>query len=55
MEYTNIGYWELGMSCIVLIGYIWGKVWIYYKVGDNTNKDNKDKKRVIRRGTEWDI
>jgi hypothetical protein len=58
MEYTNIGYWELGMSCIVLIGYIWGKVWIYYKVGDNTNKDNKDNKdnkRVIRRGTEWDI
>ena len=55
MEYTNIGYWELGMSCIVLIGYISGKVWIYYKVGDNTNKDNKDKKRVIRRGTEWDI
>lgn len=51
MEYTNIGYWELGMSCIVLIGYIWGKLWIHYKVEDNTN--TKKTKRVIRRGTEW--
>ena len=59
MEYTNIGYWELGMSCIVLIGYIWGKVWIHYKVEDNPNtKDTKkpnNTKGVIRRGTEWDI
>ena len=53
MEYTNIGYWELGMSCIVLIGYIVGKVWIYYKVEDNTNTKDTKKTKVIRRGTEW--
>ena len=56
MEYINTGYWELGMSCIVLIGYIWGKVWIYYKVGDTqTKQTKKPNKGVIRRGTEWDI
>jgi len=52
----NTTYWELGMSCIVLIGYIVGKLWIHYKVGDNTNtKDTKDTKKtkVIRRGWEW--
>jgi hypothetical protein len=53
MEYTNIGYWELGMTCIVLIGYIVGKLWIHYKVEDNPNKENKKTKGVIRRGTEW--
>ena len=52
MEYTNIGYWELGMSCIVLIGYIVGKVWIHYKVEDNPNKIKKNK-GVIKRGAEW--
>jgi hypothetical protein len=51
MEYTNTIYWELGMSCIVLIGYIVGKVWIHYKVEDNTN--TKKTKGVIRRGWEW--
>ena len=49
---TTITPVELGMSCIVLIGYIWGKVWIHYKVEDNPNKENKSK--VIRRGNEWD-
>jgi len=54
MEYTNTIYWELGMSCIVLIGYIVGKLWIHYKIEDNTNtKDTKKTKGVIRRGTEW--
>jgi hypothetical protein len=55
MEYTNnITLWELGMSCIVLIGYIVGKVWIHYKVGDiNETKKPNNKKGVIRRGTEW--
>jgi len=43
---------ELGMSCIVLIGYIVGKVWIHYKVEDNPTKENK-KTKVIRRGWEW--
>ena len=54
MEYINTTYWELGMSCIVLIGYIVGKVWIYYKVEDNPNKSKKSK-GVIRRGAEWDL
>ena len=50
----NTTYWELGMSCIVLIGYIVGKLWIHYKVEDNTNtKDTKKPKGVIRRGWEW--
>jgi hypothetical protein len=53
MEYINITYWELGMSCIVLIGYIWGKVWIHYKVGDAN--ETKKPKGVIKRGTEWDL
>jgi len=57
MEYTNTGYWELGMSCIVLIGYIVGKLWIYYKVEDTPNtKDTKGtKKGLIKRGPEWDL
>ena len=53
MEYTNTIYWELGMSCIVLIGYIVGKVWIHYKVEDNPNTKDTKKTKVIRRGTEW--
>ena len=52
MEYTNIGYWELGMSCIVLIGYIVGKVWIHYKVDTNDTQTKKNK-GVIKRGAEW--
>jgi len=58
MEYTNPIYLELGMSCIVLIGYIWGKVWIHYKIDTNDihNKENTKKpKGVIRRGGEWDL
>jgi len=49
----NTTYWELGMSCIVLIGYIVGKLWIHYKVGDNTNTKDTKKTKVIRRGWEW--
>jgi len=45
MEYTNnINPLEFTMSCIVLIGYIVGKVWIHYKVeqtNENNTKDNK--------------
>jgi hypothetical protein len=55
MEYTNIGYWELGMSCIVLIGYIVGKVWIHYKVDTNDIHNKEKPKGVIRRGGEWDL
>jgi hypothetical protein len=40
MEYTNINPWELGMSCIVLILYIVGKVWVYYKVEQTNDKEN---------------
>jgi hypothetical protein len=32
---NNITLWELGMGCIVCIGYIWGKLWVYYKTNDN--------------------
>jgi hypothetical protein len=46
----NTIYWELGMSCIVLIGYIVGKLWMYYRIEDNTNTK---KTKVIRRGWEW--
>jgi hypothetical protein len=38
MEYTNINPIELGLACIVCIGYIMGKVWIHYKLNeDETN------------------
>ena len=41
MEYTNnIDPLEFTMTCIVLIGYIWGKVWMYYKVELNDNDTN---------------
>jgi hypothetical protein len=52
----NTTYWELGMSCIVLIGYIVGKLWIYYKPDGNDiyNKKNTKKKGVIKRGAEWE-
>jgi hypothetical protein len=43
MEYTNIDPIELGLACIVCIGYIVGKVWMYYKVeqkNENNTKDN---------------
>ena len=41
MEYTNtIDPLEFTMSCIVLIGYIVGKVWMYYKIELNNNETN---------------
>ena len=49
----NTTYWELGMSCIVLIGYIVGKVWIHYKVDTNDTQTKKNK-GVIKRGAEWE-
>jgi hypothetical protein len=39
----NTTYWELGMTCIVLIGYIVGKVWIHYKVDTNDTQTKKNK------------
>ena len=40
---------DLGIACIVLVGYISGKLWMYYRIED---KDKK-KTKVIRRGNEW--
>lgn len=42
---------DLGLVCIVLIGYIVGKVWMYYRIEDTPNKTKKSK--VIKRGAEW--
>ena len=41
MEYTNtIDPLEFTMSCIVCIGYIVGKVWMYYKIEETNDKEN---------------
>ena len=41
MEYTNtIDPLEFTMSCIVCIGYIVGKVWMYYKIEGTNDKEN---------------
>jgi len=53
MEYTNINPMELGLACIVCIGYIMGKVWIHYKVDTNDTPNTKKPKGVIKRGNEW--
>jgi hypothetical protein len=46
---------DLGIACIVFTLYIVGKVWMYYRIDTNPNKDKKAKsKRVIKRGPEWD-
>jgi hypothetical protein len=40
---NNINPFEFTMSCIVCIGYIVGKVWMYYKIegtNENNTKDN---------------
>jgi hypothetical protein len=44
---------ELGLACIVCIGYISGKVWMYYRIDREPNK-KKPNKGVIKRGHEWD-
>ena len=48
---------EFTMTCIVCIGYISGKLWMYYRIDSKDTKPNKDKKAkskgVIKRGTEW--
>jgi hypothetical protein len=44
MEYTNtINPIELGMACIVCIGYIMGKVWIHHK-GEQTKENETNTK-----------
>ena len=44
---------DLGLACIVLIGYLSGKLWMYYRIDREPNKDKKSK-GVIRRGLEWE-
>ena len=36
---------ELGLMCIVLILYIVGKVWMYYKIEDRGNKETNKSNR----------
>jgi len=44
MEYTNtIDPLEFTMSCIVCIGYIVGKVWMYYRV-EQTKENETNRK-----------
>jgi hypothetical protein len=45
---------EFTMACIVCIGYISGKLWMYYSIETKDTKPNKPKKGVIKRGHEWD-
>ena len=45
---------EFTMTCIVCIGYISGKLWMYYRIDSKDTKPNKSKKGVIKRGKEWD-
>ena len=51
---------EFTMACIVLIGYISGKLWMYYTLDSKDTKPNKSKRiksgrksRTIKRGPEW--
>ena len=44
--------WDLSIACIVCIGYISGKLWMYYSI-DKEPKNPKSK-GVIKRGKEWD-
>ena len=44
---------DLGLACIVCIGYISGKLWMYYRIDREPNKETLPK-GVIKRGTEWD-
>ena len=45
MYNTTITPVELGLSCIVLIGYIVGKVWMYYKIEGTNDKENNKQDR----------
>ena len=41
---------DLSIACIVCIGYISGKLWMYYSIDTDTKKP---KKGTIKRGPEW--
>ena len=57
---------DLSIACIVCIGYISGKLWMYYtldsreqsnslrSIETKDTKPNKPNKGVIKRGHEWD-
>ena len=42
---------DLALTCIVCIGYISGKLWMYYSIEDTKKPKNKG---VIKRGMEWE-
>ena len=51
---------EFTMAFIVCIGYISGKLWMYYRIDSKDTKPNKSKRiksgrksRTIKRGPEW--
>ena len=46
----SIDPFEFTMACIVCIGYISGKLWMYYTLDKDTKKP---KKGTIKRGPEW--
>jgi hypothetical protein len=55
---NELNHWDLGIACIVLIGYISGKLWMYYSIDSkDTNKPKRiksgRKSRTIKRGPEW--
>jgi len=58
----SIDPFEFTMACIVCIGYISGKLWMYYSIDKEPNKPNKGvriksgrkSRGVIKRGTEWE-
>lgn len=49
----SIDPFEFTMACIVCIGYIVGKVWMYYRIDSKDTKESKPNKGVIKRGPEW--
>lgn len=58
----SIDPFDLSIACIVLIGYISGKLWMYYRIDSKDTKGiqriksgrkSKGKKGVIKRGPEW--
>jgi len=53
----SIDPFEFTMACIVCIGYISGKLWMYYSIDREPNKSKRiksgRKSRVIKRGPEW--
>ena len=44
---------DLALACIVCIGYISGKLWMYYSIDRDTKESKPKKGGVIKRGPEW--